>query len=966
MKKKIFLITILTIIIMLICPYLVSKNMQEESKDSSNITKYSEEFMNNYFGEIQEIQNDKDNVLIVTSENKIEDGYGASKIIEAPNNQYFLQYTSKEERNNALKNFKKNKEVVSAEENIVYTIMENQSFNSWGIEKIGLDEAKQEVNDNGGNEVTVAIIDTGCDMELFNKSYQAKIVETYNVLNPGKDMTDEHGHGTKISGVIAEGTPDNVKILPVKVSSDGTLYNTDIIAAINYISYYKKADVINMSFVSYTKSDSMLQAINAANEANIICIAAAGNDNTSQYAYPAAYDSTISIAACDSTLKKASFSNYGSTITFTAPGVGIKSIKGTSNGTSIATPHAVCAAAILKSYNKNYTIENIIDILKIHAVDLGDRGRDDYYGHGLINMKGITYCYCNCDKCDNIYCQECKCEKCLFNNKTSDIKKIEVDFPTLNTYNYGSITNLYHMEIKIYQNDETYYTKYFGELDDCEIIGYDPYCYTSQIITVNYKGHETSFALKERDIYECGWEYEQIDEKNIRLIKYKEEIIEDGKLLKKVHVPQTIDGYIVTSLGTELFRGTVLENVILPPTVTEICASVFYESQLKKIDIQAEKIKIGDNAFYGLESLETVNSSISSLGESVFYGCIMLENIILDDSLKSIGANAFLGCSNLENLTIPQNVTSIGEYAFFDTNIKNITIPNGVTKIERNTFKDCVNLEYIIFPQGLIEIKEQAFSGCTNLKSIYIPKNVTQIEKFAFIGCGALETITVDKENEKYDSRNNCNALVETETNTLLVSSHSTVIPSTIKIISQYAFSFNIALKQVDIPEGVEEIQDYAFYGSQYLKKINMPKSVKIISDNAFEYCAKLALWVYKDSYAKTYAKKIGIEYFDRDPSEIKVYGIKEEYKVLESVNMQEVYIELYYDDGRVEEIREGINIKYTDENTYFVFGDTYFTISTYNENGEYIEKLVPVRVIVSEIKPESIVPSRFFTIISR
>ena len=73
------------------------------------------------------------------------------------------------------------------------------------------------------NDITVAIIDTGCDMNLFNKNYPGKIVETYNVLNPEDKMVDEDGHGTHIAGTIAEGTPSNVKILPIKVSTDGNM-----------------------------------------------------------------------------------------------------------------------------------------------------------------------------------------------------------------------------------------------------------------------------------------------------------------------------------------------------------------------------------------------------------------------------------------------------------------------------------------------------------------------------------------------------------------------------------------------------------------------------------------------------------------------------------------------------------------------------------------------------------------------
>lgn len=176
------------------------KNQQEEFV---NIAECSEEFMEEYFEKSKELKekNNKDNILIVTSKEKIENTFGASDIIEAPNNQYILQYDSEEEKNIALDEFKKLDDTVKVEKNTTYTIAD---YNSWGIEKTGLDYATKIANEKNLNEVTVAIIDTGCDMQLFNKNYYGKIVETYNVLNPGGNMVDEDSHGTHIAGTIAD------------------------------------------------------------------------------------------------------------------------------------------------------------------------------------------------------------------------------------------------------------------------------------------------------------------------------------------------------------------------------------------------------------------------------------------------------------------------------------------------------------------------------------------------------------------------------------------------------------------------------------------------------------------------------------------------------------------------------------------------------------------------------------------
>jgi len=135
MKKTKELVFILIIVILVIgnVVYLIKQDAKKENKNAEliNITQCSEEFMNNYFEELDKIQEneDKENILIITSETKIQDGYGASEIVEAPNNQYILKYESQEEKNDALENFNTNKELISVEENIAYTLTGDVKYN---------------------------------------------------------------------------------------------------------------------------------------------------------------------------------------------------------------------------------------------------------------------------------------------------------------------------------------------------------------------------------------------------------------------------------------------------------------------------------------------------------------------------------------------------------------------------------------------------------------------------------------------------------------------------------------------------------------------------------------------------------------------------------------------------------------------------------------------------------------------
>ena len=877
-----------------------------------NISECSEMFMNNYFEELEQIDEDeeKENIIIVNSTSKMEETYGASKIIEAPNNQYILQYNSKEEKNNAMKELKEDKNIQNVEENTQYTFTGNETYNSWGIEKIGLDEAITEANSRHLSDVTVAILDSGCNIPIDNKIFPGKIIETYNAVQTNGNMVDQVGHGTHIAGTIAEGTPDNVKILPVKISASNKIYDTDIEKALNYITYYKKADVINMSFGGYTGSMGMKTAIEAANDAGIICIASAGNDNRNQIHYPAAYDTTMCISACDSNLKKTSSSNYGSEVDFTAPGKNILSVNGTMSGTSMAAPHAACAAAILKSYNKDYNLEDAIEILKDYAIDLGSVGKDQYFGNGLVNLAGILYCECGCENCNEIYCKNCECKECICKNEKRIIKKIEVALPAVVSYNYGSLTNLSNVQLKIYYDDENYLTKYLLDLEGCEIIGYDPYCYTNQTITIKYKGQETRFELCTGQAYESAWEYEVIneEEKTIRLTNCKNAIYGNGNSIKKIYVPETIDGYTVIALGESLFRNTYEEKVILPATVTEIGTRAC--EGIESIDVKAKSIKVGDYAFLN-SKIQEIKASITSLGVHAFENCSELKNINFAESLEIVSDYAFSGCSSLEDVTIPKETKEIGN---------------------------------------------NAFNNCTSLKEISIPKNVTNIGEKAFAWCLGLEKITVDERNQYYDSRENSNTLIEKNTSTLIQGSSNSIIPNTVKIIGKYSFAGNMNLKEIDIPEGVEEIQEEAFYFCKNIEKFKLPKSINKIGINSFGACDNATIWVYKDSFAKSYAEKNNLNYKCIDASEIWVYVTKKDYKAFETVDIQGMYIELQYDDGRREIINEGIEIKYTEDNTSFRYGDTYFTVSAYSEMGEYIEK--QVSVTVNKAMPEYTIPT--------
>lgn len=182
----------------------------------------------------------------------------------------------------------------------------------------------------------------------------------------------------------------------------------------------------------------------------------------------------------------------------------------------------------------------------------------------------------------------------------------------------------------------------------------------------------------------------------------------------------------------------------------------------------------------------------------------MPANITIPDNINGylvdrIEANAFNNCKTLSSMTLPENLLYIGESAF----------------------KDCSNMTTVYIPASTISIGTSAFSGCKHLLSVNIPSSTTYIGADAFLGSSALGTITVDGGNMIYDSRDGCNAIIETSTNTLLYGSGSTVIPSSITAIAENAFYGNTVLTSVTIPYGVTYIGPNAFNGCNALTVVN-------------------------------------------------------------------------------------------------------------------------------------------------
>ena len=329
-----------------------------------------------------------------------------------------------------------------------------------------------------------------------------------------------------------------------------------------------------------------------------------------------------------------------------------------------------------------------------------------------------------------------------------------------------------------------------------------------------------------------------LSETTAEVIKYKNSNKYTGDIIIPEVVSYNETDYSVTSIGKEAFYSCWdMTSVTIPYSVTTIGELAFSHCNgLTSVTIPNSVTGIEFSAFFdckGLTSI-TIPSSVTSIKSAAFSACNRLSTIIVDDGntmydsrnncnaiIETTSNKLIAGC---KNTTIPNNVTTIGTYAFdFDSSIS-IKLPNSVTSIE-----------------------ERAFEGFDGLTAIVIPNSVTSIGCQAFAGCYNLTDIVVEEGNTMYDSRNNCNAIIETSSNTLIVGCQNTIIPNSVTTIGSGAFESCTHLTSITIPNSVTSIENSAFNGCYGLTSIKIPNSVISIGTHAFSTCMGLTTIVVEE-----------------------------------------------------------------------------------------------------------------------
>ncbi|SDG40480.1 Leucine rich repeat-containing protein [Prevotella communis] len=406
---------------------------------------------------------------------------------------------------------------------------------------------------------------------------------------------------------------------------------------------------------------------------------------------------------------------------------------------------------------------------------------------------------------------------------------------------------------------------------------------------------------------------EAVMDKGNETLRIPSEIKDKGKTYKIVQVAPkgfvnccfikelVIDEGIETVGGMAFYGCSDLRSVSFPSSISSLGECIFYNCP----ELQIIEVNKGNPVF---DSREQCNAVVRTSDDAIELGCA---GTTFPQSISQISKGAFCGCTGLISLSIPKWIEVIEDYAFSDCfRLEKIVLPeDGTLQFGQSTFDGCCSLTSFNLPAGefyffqnpftncenlssftvspknkdyrankeknaLVSIGDSvlfagcynttigndikriyasAFKGCRRLTKVIIPACVEKIDADAFSGCVNLVSISVDKDNKFYDSREDCNCIVESQSNKIVCGSSVAVIPKSVNSIGKFAFCGMNMPAVFHIPDNILKVEEFAFRGCNGLNQLIIPANTEL-KYNSFYGCAYLTSVIYEpqNKYIKT------------------------------------------------------------------------------------------------------------------
>lgn len=544
---------------------------------------------------------------------------------------YIIQFDNTEDTESAFEFYSGADYIETVSPDIYYDALEEESsgeayeltevpdrLNSWGAETTGVYALKDYiVNSNISLEpVTVAVID--CGVELTHEFLQGRLERTYFNTVEGEDSTDEfdytHGHGTEVSSVIVDSTPDNVKIRNYKISNNGKMLETAAVAAILQ-AVLDGVKFINCSFgfiigtQKYNAGYEMvMDAVQQAYDSNVLIVCSAGNyANTllePERTSPASSDYALTVAASNTKARPTGWTSRGKKVNVAAPGedIPVASLNNSydsTGGTSFSTPLTLSLCAMLYTLHPEYSPDDLIKTVMKTATEYDTFIKVKLYGTGIIDA----------------------------------IEAAGLDRPTLNVnLDAGKYESEINITLSASDNSPVYYT-----LDNSIPTMTNGTLYTEPITIYGDNCLLRAVAFSDSGIQSrmlCNLYRSCIlaDESDFE-ISSKGVITAYSGTLKDIIIPPEIDGVTVIDIHKNAFMTSDVSGVKLPDTITHLSQYIdrwneSFSRNEKLMFIEGDNVReIGVGAFFYAKSLSEVNfpnaerayeeafSGISSLGE---------------------------------------------------------------------------------------------------------------------------------------------------------------------------------------------------------------------------------------------------------------------------------------------------------------------------------------------------------------